>query len=487
VEYLSAQYLPYALTAYVALMAAFIIAENRRPQATFAWMFLFLTLPLAGLAVYWLFGRRNRDYGRTRTLLRQDLPEHLAVTLAEIEAQHGRAMARLASDPYPWTRLASLVHSSAHAFVTIENRAEILQDASGTYPRLMEDMRAARSSIHLQYFSWASDALGEELRALLTRKAKQGVEVRLLYDPAGSLLMLRRAYVRAMREGGIEMRPASPLWRLHTISYRNHRKIAVIDGAIGYTGGLNIGREHIDPPSGFDRWRDTHLRVEGAAARALQAVFAVDWANATGERLLEPAHFPPLVAGADPGETPGLLVQLCLSGPDSQWRAVRQQYFGMIVGARRRIRAQSPFFILDDTIAEALKTAALAGIDVAVMLSERGTDQHVPYWAANTYMAEVAEAGVKILLYRPGYLHAKTIVVDGEIASVGSANWDIRSFAINYELNALLYDRGLAAELEEAFERDRARCRPFDPAEYRARPLALRFRDSLARLASPLL
>jgi cardiolipin synthase len=229
------------------------------------------------------------------------------------------------------------------------------------------------------------------------------------------------------------------------------------------------------------------MRMTGDAARALQAVFVVDWANATGERLLTLDYFPASPGGPDQLERTGLPVQLCLSGPDSQWRAVRQQYFAMIVGARERVWAQSPFFILDDTTAEALKAAALAGVDVRIMISARGMNQKLPYWAANTYMAEVAEAGVQVFLYEPGYLHAKTISVDGKVSSIGSANWDIRSFSINYELNALIYDHEIAAELESAFARDLARCRRFDPAAYRARSLPVRFRDSVARLASPLL
>jgi cardiolipin synthase A/B len=212
------QYVLYALAAYAALVAVFIVTENRRPQAAFAWMFLFLTLPAVGLVIYWLFGRENHAFGRTRTLLRQDLPKHLAETLAVVRGKHEHAMQRLAAEPHPWARLAALVHSSAHSFVTTNNRVEVLQNALETYPRLLEDLRAARTSIHLQYFSWAADELGEELRSLLTGKAAEGVEVRLLYDPVGSLWMLSRAYVRAMRRGGVRMHPVSPLWRLHTIT-----------------------------------------------------------------------------------------------------------------------------------------------------------------------------------------------------------------------------------------------------------------------------
>jgi cardiolipin synthase len=287
-----------------------------------------------------------------------------------------------------------------------------------------------------------------------------------------------------MRAGGVRMEPYSPIWRLHTIGYRNHRRIAVIDGSIGYTGGLNIGNEHLDPGPHFEVWRDTHLRITGAATAVLQSVFAIDWRNAAGEDLLAvPLHAP--APGAVHGRR--VPVQITVSGPDAQWAAIRQLYFAMIVAARRTVRIQSPFFVLDATISEALKSAALAGVDVQVMISERGVGQVIPYWAGNTYADEVAAAGVKVHLYRRGYLHAKTISIDGEICSIGSANMDIRSFSINYELNAVIYDRAIARELEAAFERDLGGCVPFDREEYRERLWPLRFRDSVTRLASPLL
>jgi cardiolipin synthase len=236
------------------------------------------------------------------------------------------------------------------------------------------------------------------------------------------------------------------------------------------------------------------VRIEGEGAAALQAVFLIDWHNATGEDLFTADRFPRHAQGAGPTAAGAAAagryvpVQILTSGPDSRWRAIRQLYFAMILSAQHRVRLQSPFFILDATIAEALTSAALSGVDVAVMISARGAGlNQAPYWAARTYMAEVAAAGVAVHLYERGYLHAKTICVDGEVRSVGSANLDIRSFSINYELNAVIYDAGLATELETAFERDLAGCRSFDPVGYRQSPALTRLRDSAARLLSPLL
>ncbi|MBP1804443.1 cardiolipin synthase [Rubellimicrobium aerolatum] len=472
-----------AYTIYVIAAVAYIVSENRRPQSAFAWLFLFITVPLGGLVLYILFGRMRGGVGRTRTLVRQDRPELLGDTLDRAVAEHEHAMARIAARPALLRQLATLCHAASGGLVTTSNRVEVLQDASRKYPRLFADLEAARHSIHLQYYIWRPDRLGMRLMALLEAKVAEGVQVRLLYDPVGSFGIKGAIYVRRMRARGIEMWPSSPLWRVHTISYRNHRKIAVIDGRIGYTGGLNIGEEHLKPGKGFTVWRDTHLRMTGLSVRALQRVFAVDWANATGQDLFAPEHFPPL----DDADGDGQPVQLVTSGPDSDWRAIRTQYFGMISNARERVRVQTPYFILDASLAEALKCAALSGIDVSVMVTAGGPDQRLVYWAARTYLAEIATAGVEVLMFEGGFLHAKTVVADGWVASVGSGNWDIRSFSINYELNALVYDAAVAADLEAAYDRDRARCRRFDPDAYRAGPRLPRFRDSVARLVSPVL
>lgn len=469
--------------AYLVLTGIYIISENRRPSATFAWMLLFAVLPGAGVVVYLLFGRRHRDFGRTGMLMRQELAERLGPVLSAIEPEHERAVGLIGGNG-SGASLSELVRNTSRSTITTRNEVRLLQNAAEAYPALIEDIRAARHSIHLQYFSWNTDALAEELLEILSAKVAEGVKVRIVFDPVGSFFMLRRRHVRAMRAAGIRMVPFSQLWRLHTISYRNHRKIAVIDGAVGHTGGLNIGCEHIAPPKGFKLWRDTNIRVVGSAATLLQAVFAVDWHNATGEDLFQPENFPSAPARLKDARQP---VQITLSGPDSEWEAIRQLYFAMITNARKRVYMQSPFFILDTSISEALKAAALSGVDVRVMISERGTNQYVPYWAANTYMEEIAASGATVLLYQPGYLHAKTVITDGVICSVGSANIDIRSFSINYELNAVIYDPEISVQLEQAFLTDAEDCRVFTAEEYRARNAALRFRDSLARLFSPLM
>jgi cardiolipin synthase len=481
--------------AYALLTGIFILLENRRPQATLAWMLLFLTLPGIGLVVYALFGRDRKAFSRQRKLARQNLQGTAAPLIEQLLARQDAEISRLETQSPVRRRLMSLVRRNSHSALTTRNRVAIQQDAATFYPNLMEDLRKARQTIYLQFYTWADDAFTLELKAILIERAAHGVEVRLLYDPFGSLLRLTRRYRRELRAGGVHVVPVSALYWLHTISYRNHRKIAVIDGQVGYTGGMNIGQEHIDGGPSFDRWRDTQVRIEGEGAAVLQVVFLVDWYNATGEDLFAADRFPSLANGVsptpteDPGTSDGYVpVQILTSGPDAEWRAIRQLYFAMIMSAQRRVRLQSPFFILDATIAEALRAAALAGIEVEVMVSDRGEGlNQTPSWAANTYLAEVAAAGARVHLYGKGYLHAKTLSIDGEVCSIGSANLDIRSFSINYELNAVIYDARLAQELEAAFDRDLNDCYPFEPSEYRRSPILKRVRDSTARLLSPLL
>ncbi|HEY7386605.1 MAG TPA: cardiolipin synthase, partial [Beijerinckiaceae bacterium] len=473
-----------SLGLYALATGIYLISENRRPQATLAWMLGLFFLPGIGLVAYILFGRDRRAFARQSTLLRQDLAANAKPLLAPVMSRQDAEIARLEDDSAGRRKLMMLVRRNSHSVLTARNTVEILQDAATFYPRMIEDIRAARHSIHLQYFIWGRDAFTEQLNEVLSEKAKAGVKVRLLYDAIGSRAYVRRRYFKAIRAAGIAVAPTSPLWHVHTISYRNHRKITVIDGAIGYTGGMNIGKEHLDGGRGFRFWRDTQLRMVGEGVAALQTVFMVDWYNAVRENLFSAEYFPALATEGSGGRD---RVQILTSGPDSQWAAIRQLYFFMIVSAQRHVFIQSPYFILDASLAEALRSAALSGVDVKVMLSARASGDPVPEFAGNTFILDVISAGVRVFMYEKGYLHAKTISVDSEICSIGSANIDIRSFSINYELNAVLYSRHLARELEDAFARDLSDCTEFDPAAYEGRNIALRFRDSAARLLSPLL
>ena len=471
------------MSLYALSVAVFLILENRSPQSTFAWLFLLFLFPLGGLLIYMLFGRGRHAFSRQYGLKKVTRGTALADRAAKVIDEQPAKLEALAGGPLAaYGRLPTMLWATARSPLTLENEVEILQDAVEKYPRLMGDMRNASQSIHLVYYEWASDSFTEEVKSLLTQKVREGVEVRLLYDPVGSFTMLSPRDAGSMRRAGIAMYPFSRLYQLHTLSYRSHRKIAVIDGAIAYSGGLNMTATHLSGPRGFSGWRDTHSRVSGEAALILQAVFATMWQNTTGEGIFEDRYFPTV---SKTGR--GVPVQVVNAGPDSRWESIRHSYLAMIALARHRVFLQSPFLILDVSLAEAMKTAALAGVDVRVMIAPGGAEMSLAYRAGMTYAVDMARAGVQVLLYQGAYFHAKTICVDSSICSIGSANMDIRSFSINYETNLVIYDERIARELESDFQNDMRSCVRFSVSEYEARPATSRFLDSAMRLCSPLL
>ena len=468
---------------YAAVIAVFLVLENRSPSSTFAWLFLMLGFPVGGLIIYTLFGRGWKAFSRANQLHTLIEGTSLVERKARMVDRQPALLDELAKTGVgEYARLGHMLWLSADAPLTLINRLEILQDASVKYPRLLADLQAATHTIHLVYYEWASDRFTEAVADVLAARVASGVEVRVLYDPVGSLRMLDRRYVRRMRTAGIQMCPYSPLYALHTISYRNHRKIAVIDGRIGYSGGLNMTGTHVSGPAGFSGWRDTHARVVGEAVPRLQSVFLTMWYNTTGENLFHERHFPLPVEGSQT-----LPIQVVSAGPDSRWHAILKSYIMLVTLARDHVYLQSPFLILNDSLADAMKAAALAGIRVWVMIAPRGGEGQLAYRAGMTYARELAEAGVRVLLYKGAYFHAKTVCVDSKVCSIGSANMDIRSFSINYETNLVVYDETVTMQLERDFERDIDSCADFSVALYDAQPLRTRLLDSVMRLGSPLL
>lgn len=467
---------------YIIFAFIFLIMDRRSPQSTFAWMFLVVVFPVLGLIIYILTGRSWKAFSRENYYVRRDIGPGIRSLLAPVIPNQDELIARH-QDVTIYRRLLELGRSNSVSVVTNNNRLEILQDAVTKYPRLLEDMRNAQHSIHMEYFMWASDDYILQMHEIMIERAKAGVKVRLLYDAAGCMGIFSKEERKRLKEEGVEVEPFSPILRIHTISYRNHRKIVTIDGEIGYMGGMNIGKEHLEGQGQHKAWRDTHLRVEGEMVRAMQASWMIDWYHATKRNLLAPEYF--TQTETKHGD---LTLQLITSGPDSKFESIRQMYFYMITSAKHHVYVQSPFFILDESLVEGLKAAALAGVDARIMLAPYGTgDNPIPYWAANTFVLDVIDAGVKVYFYQPGYLHSKTVMVDSTVCSIGSANMDIRSFNIDYEVNCLIYDAEKTLQLEADFMKDLANSVEFSIEEYRKVPFHLRLRDAASRLLSPLL
>jgi cardiolipin synthase A/B len=467
---------------YTTVITGALALQNRSPQSTFAWALLFVLFPPVALLVYIMFGRGRHAFSRELSMAKLLETSTLADRAARVVAAQPGAIAALAQTQGEFARLAGMLWASGRSPLTMANCLEILQNASEKYPRLVGDIRTASRSVHLLYYEWAADDFTEKVGEVLRERVSRGVEVRILYDPVGSYFMLNRHYVDGLRRAGVQMQPFSSVYQLHTLSYRSHRKLAIVDGRVGYSGGLNMTDKHLTGPKGFTGWRDTHSRVTGEAVTILQSVFATMWTNATGENLFDERYFPK--AQAVEGGVP---IQVVSAGPDSRWETIRQAYLAMIALARDHVYLQSPFLILDTSVAEAMTTAALAGVDVRVMIAPGGGELSPAYRAGMTYAADMARAGVQVLLYKGAYFHSKTICVDSRICSIGSANIDIRSFSINYETNLVIYDEAVTRELEGDFLQDLEHCVRFSADEYGAQKASSRLVDSVMRLGSPLI
>lgn len=467
------------------VVAIFVILDNRSPTSTIAWILLLTFFPVIGLLVYIFLGRTWKAFGRQRKLIKQVIGTEITAELAPLIAEHNENVEILCEKSPDYVRgLVEMAFRNSRSLLTTNNKLEILQNASEKYPCLLEDLSRAKHSIHMEYYIWESDVFTEKIKTILIEKARAGVEVRILYDAFGCFGVLTQAYKSELGAAGVEIHPYLFAFSMHNVAYRNHRKLVVIDGNIGYLGGLNLSQEHLDGGKHFDKWRDTHTRVIGEAARVLQGTFFVSWYNTTGKNIAEKHHFPAIEKTGN--WTP---MQIVSSGPDSRWEAIRQLYFSMITVAQHHIYLQSPFFILDESMGEALKKAALAGVDVRVMIQPRGATwwSSLPYRAGYTYCEDMARAGVRIFFYETGYFHSKTISIDSEVCSIGTANMDIRSFSLNYEINAVIYEPGITKELEMDFLNDQKECKEFTLDGYQKASPILRFYDSVARLASPLI
>lgn len=451
---------------------AVVISENRNPVKSLAWVTAMLFLPVVGMVLYAFFGRnlKNKHLISRKKKLRLRNREHFrlieesSLNLSDASRQQIR-----------------LARSLTGATFFPGNKISIFTDGKEKFEVLKKDIINARHYIHLQYYIFEDDRLGHEIKELLVAKARQGVKVRVIYDHVGSF-PLKRTFIRDMKESGVEVQPflrvTFPQFATR-INWRNHRKITVIDGEIGYIGGMNIADRYIEGVK-FGCWRDTHLRITGPAVSAMQYSFAIDW-NFTTEQLLEERTKRYEVDdNADAG------IQLMTSGPNRPWSNIALLFLKAISNARKRIYIQTPYFLPTESLLKALQAAALAKVDVRVMIPRR-CDSVMLRRASYSYVGECLRAGIKMYLYDKGMLHAKTVIVDDEFSSTGSTNFDSRSFEHNFECNAFIYSRDFNSRMTEIFMRDLDDCTRINPTAWRHRPAIERYKESLVRLLSPIL
>lgn len=475
---------------YILITVFYLLLDNREPSETFGWIMIFILMPGLGVVIYYLVGHADRK----RYEGAKKLPQFIGKNLLElfkplIETQE--SLVNKIKDPARSYQddLMNLLYKNSRSLITANNTVKFFHDGQSKFDELCRDIEGAKQFIHMEYFIWRSeDPLGQKIKELLIRKAKEGVEVRILYDFSGCLFTLRRRYVQELRQAGIKIYPFFNYLKgfsFHTINYRNHRKIAIIDGQVGYTGGMNVGQEYIDGGRRFKFWRDTHLKLSGGSVNMLQAIFAIDWYNTSGEELcFDEKYYKRILESAT--ETHGLMVQLPTAGYDTPWPALLHLYFTMITMAQKNITIVSPYFVPEASLLTALKTAAMRGIEVKIMMTGV-PDNPLPFWTAYSYFDDLLKAGVKIFQYQKGFMHAKMVSIDGKVCSVGTTNFDIRSLKLNYEVNAVFYDDRVTAEIDGQIKLDLKECREVLLTDLKDASLPLRLRNSVARLFANIL
>lgn len=464
--------------AYFIAIVVILIYEDRDPSTTLAWLLILLFLPVVGVPLYFFFGR-VWPWQRHRTHLHALNAVEAHRVLPSIYAAH-QLWVNERRARYEGTDVAKIItmierQSDGHPLPA--ESVEIFTSGAEKFERLIADIEAATDHVHLQYFIWERDELTARVTEVLHRKIAEGVEVRVMYDFAGSFNH-RKDELKALERAGAQVE--ADLTKLNEINYRNHLKISVIDGSIGYTGGMNMGQEYIDGGSRFETWRDTHMRVTGPFVAELQKLFVARWFTNRKENVWVERYFP-VQRLADPSSA--IMLQLVHSSVGDQWEAIKQTFLHAVASADRSVRIQSPYFIPDQSFQDALLTAGLAGIDVRFMMTGV-PDKKMAFWAAQTYLPKVVASGVRVYQYNAGFLHAKALAVDSTFCAVGTANIDVRSFSLHDELMVFIYDEELTRQVEAHFEADMAYCREVT-AESLARTGRLaRFRNSVMRLAS---
>ncbi|MDE7270052.1 MAG: cardiolipin synthase, partial [Acetatifactor sp.] len=371
------------------------------------------------------------------------------------------------------------------AVLSDDNDIDFFVDGNEKFNALLEDLKSAEHFIHIQYYIIRNDVLFDRIVKVLAERAAAGVEVRVLFDAMGCR-SVRHSYWRRLNEMGIQTAEFFPalLRRFQLrINYRNHRKIVVIDNKVAYVGGFNIGKEYIDLDEKFGHWRDTHLRIKGNGVSSLQLQFILDWNYAAGQNILQNEM---LFDGFEPGTRDDCKLQMISSGPDNTSEQIRDNYLRLISKAEKSIYIQTPYFIPDESIFNALKIAAVSGIEVYIMIPCK-PDHPFVYWATYSYVGDLVMAGARCYTYDNGFLHSKGMIVDGKVFCYGTANMDIRSFALNFEVNVVVYNSEKARELERIFRDDLKYCTQITRDKYAGRNLPLRFKEQVCRLLSPLL
>nr|WP_314571956.1 cardiolipin synthase [uncultured Prevotella sp.] len=451
-----------------------VLMDNRQPAKTMAWMLVLMFIPFLGIILYIFFGQNTR---KERKIWQQSLDQLTKRSMLEFVEQKDFNI------PEEYRTISNLFMNQNLALPFKNNEVEIYTSGYDFFPSLLMEIGKAEHHIHIDTFIISDDPLGRIIADALIDKAKQGVEVRLIYDDVGSWRTPNSFFTR-MRNEGIEVYAFMPVrFPAFTsrVNYRNHRKICVIDGEVGFIGGMNIARRYVQGTS-KQSWRDTHVKLTGAAVYGLQRAFLVDWYFVSKVLITERSYYPEIIIGQN-----NSLVQVVTSSPTSLWPEIEQGYVRILTNAKHYVYMETPYFLPTDPILFAMRVAALSGVDVRLMIPYE-TDTKVVEWASRSYVIEASKAGVKILLYRKGFNHSKLLVSDDAMATIGSTNVDFRSFENDFEANAFFYDKKIALQVKEVFLADQKDSIDLDDVRrFIKKPFLQRLWESFVRLLSPLL
>lgn len=451
-----------------------VLMDNRQPAKTMAWMLVLMFIPFLGIILYIFFGQNTR---KERKIWQQSLDQLTKRSMLEFVEQKDFNI------PEEYRTISNLFMNQNLALPFKNNEVEIYTSGYDFFPSLLMEIGKAEHHIHIDTFIISNDPLGRLIADALIDKARQGIEVRLIYDDVGSWRTPNSFFTR-MRNEGIEVYAFMPVrFPAFTsrVNYRNHRKICVIDGEVGFIGGMNIARRYVQGTPKLS-WRDTHVKLTGAAVYGLQRAFLVDWYFVSKVLITERSYYPEIIIGQN-----NSLVQVVTSSPTSLWPEIEQGYVRILTNAKHYVYMETPYFLPTDPILFAMRVAALSGVDVRLMIPYE-TDTKVVEWASRSYVIEASRAGVKILLYRKGFNHSKLLVSDDAMATIGSTNVDFRSFENDFEANAFFYDKKIALQVKEVFLADQKDSIDLDDVRrFIKKPFLQRLWESFVRLLSPLL
>lgn len=453
-----------------------LILYGMRPTKTLAWMLAIFTIPVGGMLFYLLLGR-NRRKNKLFQLKRTDE----IISYLEKAESHYESVTE--EEYQEHQKLMKLITMNCGFAPSTGNQLKLLKNGDATFRAIFESLQKAEHFIHLQYYIFEDGHLAEGLFDLFAEKVKEGVQIRILYDGIGSR-SLSKKYIRKLQKAGVEVYSFLPVKFgkfLSSINYRNHRKIIVIDNKIAFTGGINVSDKYVKGDPNLGIWHDMHLQLEGPVVHSLQAIFVMDWYLISNQDdVLSPSYFTTYK------KVGNMTAQTVHSGPDEDFSATRQLYFSLINEAKDYVYIANPYIIPGEAILEALKVAALSGVEVRLLLSDI-SDSKIVRWCVRSYFERLLEAGVKIYLFSSGFVHSKTIVADDTVSSVGTANLDIRSFEQNYEVNVAIYDDTFAIELKNDFLADCEQSIQLDYATFVNRPWHEKIKEGVAKIFSPVL